>query len=76
MPAVNPLRVAPVAVALILALAGCGPEKSEPVTEPTSPAHPGAYCRQAGQRATTDTGTPVVCSTTASDDRLRWRSGN
>lgn len=61
-----------VAVVGLCALAGCGPNKAPATTEP---AHPGAYCQQAGIRGQTDAGRPMVCATTAADDKLRWRAG-
>ena len=39
--------------------------------------HPGAFCAaaQAGQHGVTDTGTSMVCVTSPTDTRLRWRAG-
>lgn len=37
--------------------------------------HPGAYCSPDGARGQTSSGTPMVCKTTPSDSRDRWRSG-
>jgi hypothetical protein len=44
---------------------------------PAAPAgvvHPGAFCSTAGAVGVTDKGTAMVCKTTATDARLRWRS--
>jgi hypothetical protein len=35
----------------------------------------GAFCSPDGARGTTDRGTPMVCTTSAKDQRDRWRSG-
>jgi len=44
---------------------------------PSQPAggfvHPGAFCSPVGATGVTDRGTPMVCSTTASDSYARWR---
>jgi len=36
--------------------------------------HPGAFCAPAGATGVTDRGTPMVCTTTSTDSRNRWRS--
>jgi hypothetical protein len=36
--------------------------------------HPGAFCSVAGARGVTSKGTPMICKTTATDSRLRWRA--
>ncbi len=36
--------------------------------------HPGAFCTTGGARGITATGTPMVCTTTATDSRNRWRA--
>jgi hypothetical protein len=36
--------------------------------------HPGAFCSDAGAHGVTTAGTPMVCKTTATDIRLRWRA--
>lgn len=36
--------------------------------------HPGAFCTPAGATGVTDRGTPMVCTTTSTDPRARWRS--
>ena len=43
---------------------------------PPAPAvvHPGAYCSVAGATGVTSAGTAMLCKTTATDSRLRWRS--
>jgi hypothetical protein len=38
--------------------------------------HPGAFCADAGARGVTAKGTPMICKTTATDSRLRWRSAS
>lgn len=35
---------------------------------------PGAFCSVAGAQGITSTGKPMVCKTTSTDSRLRWRS--
>ena len=47
-----------------------------PAPAPAAPAvvHPGAYCSTAGATGVTSKGTAMVCTTTATDSRLRWRS--
>lgn len=52
------------------------PEPSSAPAEPTPAAtvHPGAFCSVAGQAGQTSAGTPMVCKTTPTDPRLRWRS--
>lgn len=62
---------------------------SEPArpAPPTSPAprpsnsngpvvHPGAFCADAGAFGVTSKGTPMICRTTATDSRLRWRAAS
>jgi hypothetical protein len=36
--------------------------------------HPGAFCSVAGAQGVTTAGTLMVCKTTATDSRLRWRA--
>ena len=36
--------------------------------------HPGAFCSDAGAHGVTTRGTPMICKTTVTDSRLRWRS--
>ena len=36
--------------------------------------HPGAFCAPAGALGATEKGTPMVCRTSATDTRNRWRS--
>jgi hypothetical protein len=68
---------------------GTSPKKSEPPVEKptkktsshTSPArppvvHPGAFCTPQGARGVTVKGTPMRCTTTATDSRARWRSAS
>ncbi|MFF0490395.1 hypothetical protein ACWDSJ_31545 [Nocardia sp. NPDC003482] len=40
-----------------------------PVTDVT----PGAFCDIPNQRGVTKTGKPMICATTATDGKLRWR---
>jgi hypothetical protein len=48
----------------------------EPAPFPAEPetVHPGSFCDLAGATGVTDVGTDMVCTTTADDDRARWRS--
>lgn len=56
------------------------PKPAAPAAPAPAPApapsvvHPGAYCSTAGATGVTSAGTPMVCKTTATDSRLRWRS--
>jgi hypothetical protein len=63
------------------------PTRPAPVTSPRSTppstpssggglpvVRPGAFCADAGARGVTTRGTLMICKTTASDSRLRWRS--
>ncbi len=45
------------------------------VPAPPSPAvvHPGSFCASPGATGVTSIGTPMVCTTTATDSRARWR---
>ncbi|MEU5554302.1 hypothetical protein ABZ738_31475 [Micromonospora sp. NPDC047793] len=36
--------------------------------------HPGSFCSRQGARGVTKTGKPMVCTTTATDSRKRWRA--
>jgi hypothetical protein len=36
--------------------------------------HAGAFCSGAGSTGVTSTGRPMVCKTTNTDRRLRWRA--
>lgn len=56
------------AVAALASVAACGPDKA------TETVRSGSYCRQAGATAKTDAGRPMVCATTGTDKRLRWRA--
>ncbi|MGC1212626.1 MAG: hypothetical protein WA890_15305 [Micromonospora sp.] len=60
-------RAVAAAAVVLLALAACGPDKAETV-------RPGSYCQQAGVKAQSEAGRPVVCTTTSADDKLRWRA--
>lgn len=49
-----------------------------PAADPTKPAPelpvvPGSYCKHAGAQAFSRGGTPLVCTTSPTDNRLRWR---
>ena len=48
----------------------------EPTPVPAEPetVHPGSFCDVPGAPGVTDAGTDMVCTTTADDDRARWRS--
>jgi hypothetical protein len=51
----------------------------EPDDEPSQPSvrrgvHPGAFCSPAGARGVTSKGTAMVCKSTSSDSRNRWRA--
>ena len=59
------------------------PTRPAPATSPASTpssgggqliVHPGAFCSEAGARGVTTRGTPMICKTTVTDSRLRWRS--
>lgn len=52
------------------------PAPHSPGPVPTSArqvVHPGAFCSVPGARGVTTRGTPMVCRTTTTDSRLRWR---
>jgi hypothetical protein len=46
----------------------------EPAPAPRATVHPGAFCSTAGAMGVTSAGTPMICRTSATDSRLRWRS--
>jgi hypothetical protein len=53
--------------------------KPKPEPEPSRPSvrrgvHPGAFCSPAGALGTTSSGTPMICKSTSSDSRNRWRA--
>ncbi len=55
------------------------PANPPPANPPPPPAvagsvHPGAFCSGGGATGVTNTGKPMVCKTSATDDRLRWRA--
>ena len=52
--------------------ASAAPPPSTAGSAPT--VHPGAFCGIAGQRGVTTAGTPMICRTTGTDSRLRWRA--
>lgn len=41
---------------------------------PVNVVYPGAFCSVAGSSGVTSAGTPMVCTTTSTDSRLRWRA--
>ena len=48
--------------------------KPKPTSEPANTGvHPGAFCSEHGELGTTSKGTLMRCTTTAKDDRYRWR---
>ena len=52
------------------------PAPVEPAAVPAEPetVHPGSFCDLPDATGATDAGTEMVCTTTADDDRARWRS--
>ncbi|MES2092587.1 MAG: HNH endonuclease family protein [Actinomycetota bacterium] len=46
-----------------------------PANTARSAVRPGAFCSTAGERGATSTGRAMACVRTATDSRLRWRSG-
>jgi len=52
------------------------PVVAPPPPAPTGPTvvHAGSYCSVVGAKGVTVTGKPMVCKTTATDSRLRWRA--
>jgi hypothetical protein len=53
------------------------PAPAPPAAAPPASAgfvHPGAFCSGAGSTGVTDRGTPMVCKTSPTDSRLRWRA--
>ncbi len=72
---VQPAPVIPAPVAPVPAApAPAPPAPSAPVTLIVTP---GAYCAaaQAGLHGVTNKGTSMICTTTTTDSRLRWRAG-
>ncbi|MFF0458574.1 hypothetical protein [Nocardia africana] len=79
--AVSPLPTGPAPQAIAPALVS--PSVQVPAPQPVSPAAPapaapqwvtpGAFCAPHGAIGTTKTGKTMVCDTTATDDRNRWR---
>lgn len=49
------------------------PAAPAPAPAPST-VHPGSFCSAAGATGVTVKGTAMVCTTTASDARLRWRA--
>ena len=66
-PAPAPIAPAPPAPAPIAPAPAPAPPTANVV-------HPGSYCSVAGASGVTTKGTPMVCKTTATDSRLRWRA--
>src|SRR5450432_3256771 len=52
------------------------PPKPTPTPTVSAPkvVHPGAFCTPAGATGVTSAGTPMVCKTSPTDSRLRWRA--
>lgn len=54
------------------------PRPKPTTAKPKPPAlpvvHPGAFCKTQGARGVTKTGKPMVCTTTATDSKKRWRA--
>jgi Protein of unknown function (DUF1524)/Protein of unknown function (DUF2510) len=73
---VHPAPVAPAPV--VSAPVVPAPVVPAPPPAPTTPVvHPGAFCAAAlaGQHGVTSTGTSMICETSPTDTRLRWRAG-
>ena len=71
----KPVAPAPVVPAPVVP-APVAPPVAPPA--PTTPVvHPGAFCAAAlaGQHGVTSTGTSMICETSPTDTRLRWRAG-
>jgi hypothetical protein len=49
-------------------------ETPAPAPAPPEVVNPGSFCSDSGAPGVTEDGTPMVCTTTAEDDRNRWRS--
>ncbi len=55
--------------------ASAPPPPPPPSSEPSNGVvHPGAFCSPPGARGVTSHGTPMVCKTSATGSRYRWRS--
>ncbi|MGC4813172.1 hypothetical protein ACLQ29_21820 [Micromonospora sp. DT228] len=50
------------------------PTTAKPKPPAVSTVHPGAFCSTQGARGVTKTGKPMVCTTTATDAKKRWRA--
>lgn len=62
---------------VVVAPRPAAPAPAPPAAAPPASAgavHPGAFCSGAGSTGVTVKGTPMVCTTTATDSRLRWRA--
>jgi Protein of unknown function (DUF1524) len=73
-----PAVVAPApAVAPPVVVAPAAPAPVAPPAVTTPVVHPGAYCAaaDAGEHGVTSDGTSMVCETSPTDSRLRWRAG-
>jgi Protein of unknown function (DUF1524) len=72
-----PQRVQPAPAPAPKAVPAPAPQPA-PAPGPPAPApaavHPGAFCSSVGATGVTGKGTPMVCSTTATDPKARWRS--
>lgn len=84
-----PVSAAPQVPTVPVPLVGAPPAAPPPPVAPAPPApppapapappsvnvvHPGSYCSSAGATGVTKTGKPMVCKTTSTDSRLRWRA--
>ncbi|MEH1169448.1 hypothetical protein V6V47_29120 [Micromonospora sp. CPCC 205539] len=50
------------------------PSTAKPKPPALPVVHPGAFCSKQGARGVTKTGKPMVCTTTATDEKKRWRA--
>lgn len=71
-----PTTAAPAPPPASVAPAPAPPPPPPPPAPPSTQngVHPGAFCSPAGARGVTNSGTPMVCRTSPTDSRLRWRS--
>jgi hypothetical protein len=65
---------APAAQPAAPAPAPAAPAPAVPAPAPAGVVHPGAFCSGAGSTGVTSTGKPMVCKTSSTDTRLRWRA--
>ncbi|MFJ6151011.1 hypothetical protein [Micromonospora profundi] len=50
------------------------PTTAKPKPPSVATVHPGSFCSKQGARGVTKTGKPMVCTTTATDSKKRWRA--